>query len=123
MVQYEIAQARDKHAEEMLVFSAVIGVERALYQELATAMELKYLRPLQQLGTNKLTQTISKILFDHLFSTCGDVNPYNLCKLTAKVESLFFPPQEPVDTIFSRIYDIANHSRVCQCTKHSISKE
>ena len=30
MTQYEIAQARDEHAEETRVFQEVIGVERAI---------------------------------------------------------------------------------------------
>ena len=52
-----------------------------------------------------MTQTIPEI-FDHLFSTYGDVTPQDLRELTARVEGLIYPPQEPVDTIFREIDDL-----------------
>ena len=106
MTQYEIAQARDEHAEATRVFREVIGVERAIRQQLVTAIEPKYLHALRSPGTNKLAQTIPEI-FAHLFSTYGDVTPQDLRELTARVEGLIYPPQEPVDTIFGEIDDLA----------------
>ena len=106
MTQYAIAQARDEHAETTRVFREVLGVERALRQQLVTAIDPKYLRALRTPGTNKLTQTIPEI-FDHLFATYGDVTPQDLRELTARVEALVLPPQEPVDTIFGEIDDLA----------------
>ena len=106
MTQYEIAQARDEHAEETRVFREVIGVERAIRQQLVTAIEPRYLHALRSLGTNKLTQTIPEI-FEHLFSIYGNVTPQDHRELTARVEGLIYPPQEPVDTIFGEIDDLA----------------
>ena len=82
MTQYAVAQARDEHTDATRVFRGVIGVERALQQQLVLAIKPKYLRVLRTLGTNKLTQTIPKI-FDHLFSTYGDFTLLNLRELTA----------------------------------------
>ena len=79
MTQYEIAQKRNEHAEETQVFREVIGVKQAICQ-LVTAIKPKHLRALRSLGTNKLTQTISEI-FDHLFTTYGDVTPQAFKKL------------------------------------------
>ena len=107
--QYAIAQARNEHAEATRVFREVIGVERALQQQLVAAIEPKYLRALRTPGTNKLTQTIPQI-FDHLFSTYGDVAPQDLRELTTRVESLTFSPQEPVDTIFREMDNLATIS-------------
>ena len=106
MTQYEIAQARDEHAEETRVFREVIGVERAIRQQLVTAIKPKYLHALRSPGTNKLTQMIPEI-FENLFSTYGDVTPEDLRELTARVRGLIYPPQEPVDTIFREIDDLA----------------
>ena len=106
MTQYAIAQARNEHAVATRVFREVIGAERALRQQIVTAVEPKYLRALRTPGTNKLTNTIPAI-FEHLFSTYGDVTPQDLRELTTRVESLSFPPQESVDTIFSEIDDLA----------------
>ena len=106
LTQYAIAQARDEHAEATRVFREVIGVEHAIRQQLVTAIEPKYLRALHTPGTNKLTQTIP-VIFDNLFLTYGDVTPQDLRELTARVEALVYPPQEPVDTIFGEIDDLA----------------
>jgi len=109
MTQYAIAQARDEHAEATRVFREVLGVERALRQQIVTAVDPKYLRALRTPGTNKLTHTIPEI-FEHLFATYGDVTPQDLRELTARVEALVLPPQEPVDTIFGEIDDLATIS-------------
>ena len=106
MTQYQIAQVRDEHAEATRVFREVLGVERALIQQIVVAIEPKYLRALRTPGTNKLNKTVAEIL-QHLFSTYGDVTPTDLRELTARVENLSFPPDEPVDTIFSEIDDLA----------------
>ena len=42
-----------------------------------------------------------------MFSTYGDVTPQDLRELSARVETLVYPPQEPVDTIFGKIDDLA----------------
>ena len=38
MTQYKITQLRDQHMEETSVFREVIGVERALHQQLVTSI-------------------------------------------------------------------------------------
>ena len=121
MTRYEIAHASDEHNEETRVFREVIGVERAIRQKFVTAIEPTYLRALRTPGTNKLTQTIPEI-FDHLFSTYGDVTPQDLRELTARVEGLSYPPQEPVDTIFSEIDDLATIANYAKASLTSFQK-
>ena len=103
--QYQIAQRRDEHAEALRVFQEYLGVERALIQQIVAAVEPKYLKALRNPVTNKITQSIP-IIFDYLFETYGDVTPQELRHLTTQVESLNFPPNEPVDTIFTEIDDL-----------------
>ena len=102
--QYQIAQRRDEHAEDLRVFQEYLGVERALLQQIVSALEPKYLKALRNPVTNKIVRSIPEI-FDYLFETYGDVTPQELRHLTAQVESLTLPPTEPVDTIFTEIED------------------
>ena len=106
LTQFQLTQARAEHAEETRVFREILGVERAIIQQMVVAVEPKYIRALRNPGTNKLNHTIPEIL-DHLFTTYGDVTPSDLRELTLRVESLSYPPSEPVDSIFVEIDDLA----------------
>ena len=108
---FQIAQVRDEHAESTRVFREVLGIGRAIIQQMVVAIEPKYLRALRTPGTNKLNNSIPEILM-HLFTTYGDVTPTDLRELTSRVENLTFPPSEPVDTIFSEIDDLAAISEI-----------
>ena len=103
--QYQIAQRRDEHAEDVRLFRQVLGVERALIQQIVSAIEPKFLKALRNPVTNKITKSIPEI-FEYLFDTYGDVSPQELKMLTSQVEALNFPPNEPVDTIFTEIDDL-----------------
>ena len=104
--QYQIAQRRDEHAEALRMFQECLGVERALIQQIVAAVEPKYLKALRNPVTNKIVQSIPSI-FTYLFETYGDVTPQELRQLTAQVEQMNFPPNEPVDTLFTEIDDLA----------------
>ena len=103
--QYQIAQRRQEHDEATRAFRELIGVERALIQQIVSALEPKYLRALRNPVTGKITKTIPEI-FEYLFDTYGDVSPQELRMLTSQVEALTFPPNEPVDTIFAEIDEL-----------------
>ena len=69
------------------------------------AVAPKYLKALRNSVTNKIIKSIPEI-FHYLFETYGDVSPQELRALTLQVESLNFPPNESVDTIFTEIDDL-----------------
>ena len=104
--QYQIAQRNREHVEATRLFRETLGVERTIIQQIVGAIEPKYLKALRNPLTNKITKTIPEI-FEYLFDTYGDVSPQELQMLTKQVESLTFPANEPVDTIFSEIDDLA----------------
>ena len=104
--QYQIAQRREEHDEATRAFRELIGVERALVQQIVNALETKYLRALRNPITGKIIKKIPEI-FEYLFETYGDVSPQELRMLTSQVEALTFPPNEPVDTIFAEIDELA----------------
>ena len=51
-------------------------------------------------------------IFEYLFDTYRDVSPQELHMLTTQVEALNFPPNEPVDTIFTEIDELATISEL-----------
>ena len=104
---------QDQHAETTRLFRDVLGVERAIVQQIIAAVEPKYLRALRQPGTNRLQQCIPTIL-DHLFDTYGYVTPQDLQELTLRVEKLAYPSSESVDTIFAEIDKLAAIAEIAQ---------
>ena len=114
LTQYQITEAREEHREDTRLFREVVGVERVLIQQIVAAIEPKYLRALRQPGTHRLQKTIPEIL-EHLFETYGDVTPQDLRDLTVRVETLSYPPSEPVDTIFAEIDDLASIADIASC--------
>ena len=105
LTQFQIAQARAEHTEETRVFHEVLGVERAIIQQMVVAIEPLYLRALRTPGINKLNHNIPEILH-HLFATYGDVTPSDLREVTLRVENLSYPSSELVGSIFVEIDDL-----------------
>ena len=111
--QYQIAQQKAEHEEATRLFREVLGVERALIQQINGAIEAKYLRALRNPVTQKINKTIPQI-FAYLFEAYGDVSPEELADLKDKVQKLTYPITEPVDTVFAEIDDLANLSRLAK---------
>lgn len=109
--QPQITQRRAEHAEQVRAFKEVLGVERALLQQIVSAIEPKYLKALRLPTTNKLNATIPDI-FIHLFTNYGDISPSELRTLTDQVQNMQYQPTEPVDTIFTEIDDLATISEM-----------
>ena len=113
LTQYHIAQAKEEHEEATRLFREVNSVKRMHIQQIVSVVKPKYLRALRTPGTNKLNHTVSEIS-DHLFDTYNDVTPGELCELQARMESLAFPPSEPVGSIISEIIDLAAISEIAK---------
>lgn len=76
-----LAQKRHQYTEEMGLYREVLGVERALIQQIVQAIEPKYLN--------------------------GDLTPKDLDEMNTQVKEMTFNPTEPVDTVFTAIDDLA----------------
>lgn len=107
LTQYQIAQAREQHAENTRLFREVLAVERTIIQQIVAALDAKYLKALRDSVTNKITRTIPEII-EHLFNAYGHVTPTELYELKQKVETMHFSPAEPVDTLITEIDDLAD---------------
>ena len=75
----------------------------------------RYLKALCNPITNKITTSILDI-FENLFDTYGDVSPQQLRSLTAQVKALNFPPNEPVDTIFTGIDNLTTIAELARAS-------
>ena len=111
----QITQRRAEHAERVRVFKEVIGVERTIIQQIVSAIEPKYLKALRLPTTNRLNASIPAI-FTHLFTNYGDISPAELRTLTDQVQNMPFHPQEPVDTIFTEINDLATIAEMAEAS-------
>ena len=80
--RYQIAQRHNEHAKVLRMFQEYLLVT------LHTPI------------TNKIIQSIPTI-FDYLFKTYGDVTPQELQYLTAQVESMNFPLNGHLNTVFT----------------------
>ena len=121
LTKFQIAQVRAEHAEETRIFYKVLGVERAIIQQMVVAIEPKYLQALHTPRTNKLNCNIPEIL-DHLFTTYDDVTPSNLRELALHVENISYPPSKPVDPIFVEIDDLAAITDIASAPIRSTQK-
>ena len=55
-------------------------------------------------------------IFTHLFTNYGDISPAELRTLTDQVQNMPFHPQEPVDTIFTEINDLATIAEMAEAS-------
>lgn len=105
--QFILAEKRHQFAIDMQSFRETNAVERAIIQQIITAVEPKYLKAIKSKATGNITKTIPQILL-HLFDTYGDITPKQLSDLKSNVEDMVFDPTEPVDTIFTELDDLAD---------------
>ena len=98
---------RDEHAKDVTMFRKVLAVERAIKQQIIAAIDAKVLKALRDLITNKITRSIPDIL-TYLFNTYGYVTPTKLYKLKNKVKTMQFSANKPVDTLTTKINDLAD---------------
>eukprot|EP00957_Ditylum_brightwellii_P064987 4929763-Ditylum_brightwellii.AAC.1 len=94
-------------------------MEKILIQQIADAINTKYLTAIRDLVKHQITLTILDIL-DHLFDNYGDVTAEELRELRKQVEQLSYQPTEPVDTIFTEIYML---SKVAKIAKRPLTEE
>ena len=81
-------------------------MQRALIQQIVSAVDTKYLSALRNRVTGQLPNDIRAILL-YLFRVYGKIKPEYLQERKAEVENLTFTLSDPIDTIFNQIEDLA----------------
>ena len=110
---FEIAQQKAQHDEATRLFREVLGVERALIQQIISAIDNKFLQALKNPVTGKIDRTIPEI-FEYLYANFGNVSPDELSDLRDDTQKMTFDVKEPVDTVFTAVDKVAEIARIAQ---------
>ena len=111
--QYQIALAKSQHEETMRVFRDYCLMQRALIQQLITAIEPKYLASMRNRITGQLPSDV-RAIFLQLFRVYGKIKPEHIMNEKNKVETFSFNISEPIDDVFNRIDDLAELAELAE---------
>ena len=102
----EVSQQKADWEQDMREYREADGVERALRQQIVSAVDDTHLKALRNSETGKITKDVPEIL-NHLFNCYGKVTPSELKEVKRQVEDYNFNPGDPIDNLFSEIDDLA----------------
>ena len=102
---------RQQYQERMRIFREVTGVDKALKQQIAQAIQPVYLLAIRDRTTNSLSGTVSQIL-DYLFTTYGNVSVTALADKESAVRSITYHQGQPIDFIFNEVEDLVEYSEL-----------
>ena len=100
---------QNQHKEHVRIFREVQGVENALRQQIASAIDQEYLMALRNRHTNSITIPIHEII-KFLFKSYGKITPAKLHEKEEKVKQMIYDPTTPLDTILNPIDDLVDYA-------------
>ena len=107
--QHMAGTMREQHRERLRVFREVQGVDQALRQQIATAIEPTYLEALRDPATGRISLPVRDII-RHLYNVYGRVTPQKLQDKETMVRQMVYDPINPIDGIFSAIDDLVHYA-------------
>lgn len=99
---------REQHKEQVCLFCEVQGVDQALRQQIATAIEPQYLEAFHDDATGRIQMSVAALI-QQLYRVYGKVTPQKLQDQTEKVRQMVFDPVNPIDGIFTAIDDLVHY--------------
>ena len=103
-----VAQARlAQYNTNMRTFREVMGVKKALIQQLVQAIDAAYLKPLRNSMTNTLEHNNVYDILAHLFQNYGHISPQKLKEYEDQVREMQYDPATPVDNVFTAVDNLA----------------
>jgi hypothetical protein len=102
---------KNAYLEQLRLFREVLGVEKALIQQIVKALDAPYLIALRDRNSNSLTGTVYQIL-DHLHEVYGRVSPQMLenCKQELKACPITLNTPSTWNSMLSMILQISPDS-------------
>ena len=100
---------REQHRERLRIFREVQGVDQALRQQIATAIEPQYLEAIRNTTTGRIALPVRDIL-RHLYSVYGRVTPQKLQDRESAVRQMVYDPVNPIDGIFTAIDELVQYA-------------
>ena len=107
--QHMATTLKESHTESIRVFREAMGVEKALLQQIVTAIPPKYIAALRDRNTNVITCDIHTVI-RHLFDVYGNVTPQTLQDKEQEVKATVYDLRDPIDSIFTKIEDLLEFS-------------
>ena len=105
----EIARLQQEYNENLRSFNEVNSVEKALRQQIVSAVDATYMAALRNRATNAINYSVTEIL-DYLYKTYGKITPQMLDTQESKVKSLIFDPSQPLTLIINPIEDLMDYA-------------
>ena len=99
----------DQHRERLRVFREVQGVDQALRQQIATAIELQYLEAIRNTATGRIALPVRDII-RHLYSVYGRVTPQKLQDRENAVRQMVYDPVNTIDGIFTAVDELVQYA-------------
>ncbi len=99
----------NQHKERIRVFREVQGVNQALHQQIATAIEPRYLEAIRNTATGRIALPVRDIL-RHLYSVYGRVTPQKLQDRENAVQQMIYDPVNPIDGIFTAVNELVQYA-------------
>ena len=103
------------HKERLRVFDEVLGVERALRQQLTSALEEPYLLSIRNRITNTINMSVHEILHMHLYAKYGKINPKKLYEQQQRVQEMHYDAISPPDVVFQAVEDLCDYAEAALC--------
>ena len=100
---------REQFKEALRVYHEVHNVDKALKQQLVSALEPMYLDAVRDQTTNTIIMDVHDIM-QHFFDQYGDVTPETFQEREATVKSYTYDLDTPIDNLFKEIEDLVDLS-------------
>jgi hypothetical protein len=102
------------YKEALRLFHEVRGVERALMQQVVSAVEPQYLMAMRNRTTGQFTVTIFQLL-QYLLTVYGKIAPSQLLHLEQETKSLAYDPITPVDVVINQVENLVEYGEMAHC--------
>jgi hypothetical protein len=102
------------YKEALRLFHEVRGVERALMQQIVSAVEPQYLTAMRNRTTGQFNVTIFQLLHN-LLTVYGKITPSQLLQLEQETKTFTYDPVTPVDVVFNKVEDLVEYGEMAQC--------
>jgi hypothetical protein len=102
------------HTESLRLFHEVRGVERALTQQIVSAVNPQYIAAMRNRSTGQFTGTIYQLL-QYLLTVYGKITPSQLLELEHETKTLAYDPITPVDVVYNQVEDLVEYGEMAQC--------
>ena len=100
---------REQHRERLRVFREVQGIDQALRQQIATAIEPQYLEAIRNTVTGRISLPVRDII-RHLYTVYGRVTPQKLQDRENAVRQMVYDPVNPIDGIFTAVDELVQYA-------------